>query len=135
MTARRIAREIAVILMPQLPKSRAGVEALEMSSLIEKTVRMLADYAKQNLSTPVDCSKRPISSCTILKRNILDNSRATQILNPVTLTTEQLREQIGQLERAQSCRRGARRPGDDASKRHFLAISSPVRHAVIQIEQ
>jgi N utilization substance protein B len=100
MTARRIAREIAVILMPQLPKSRAGVEALEMSSLIEKTVRMLADYAKQNLLDAGGVLEKANFELHNIEAEHEDNSRATQVLHPVTLTTEQLREQIRQLERA-----------------------------------
>lgn len=100
MTARRIAREIAVILMPQLPKSRAGVEALEMSSLIEKTVRMLADYAKQNLLDAGGLLEKTSFELHNIEAEHADNSRSTQVLHPVTLTTEQLREQIRQLERA-----------------------------------
>jgi len=100
MTARRIAREIAVILMPQLPKSRKAVEELEMSSLIEKTVRMLADYAKQNLLDAGGLLEKTNFELHNIEAEHPDNSRATQVLHPVTLTTEQLREQIGQLERA-----------------------------------
>ncbi len=100
MTARRIAREIAVILMPQLPKNRAGVETLEMSTLIEKTVRMLADYAKQNLLDAGGLLEKTNFELHNIEAEHADNSRATQVLHPVTLTTEQLREQIRQLERA-----------------------------------
>ncbi len=100
MTARRIAREIAVILMPQLPKTRGGIEALEMSSLIEKTVRMLADYAKQNLLDAGGLLEKTSFELHNIEAEHEDNSRSTQSLHPVTLTTAQLREQITQLERA-----------------------------------
>ncbi|HIA52628.1 MAG TPA: transcription antitermination factor NusB [Candidatus Melainabacteria bacterium] len=100
MTARRVAREIAVILMPQLPKTRAGSEALEMGALIEKTVRMLADYAKQNLLDAGAILEKTNFELHNIEAEHPDNSRSTQVLHPVALTTEQLREQIAQVERA-----------------------------------
>lgn len=100
MSARRIAREIAVILMPQLPKSKNGAEALEMSSLIEKTVRMLADYAKQSLMDAGAILEKTQFELQNIEAEHPDNSRATQVLHPVSMTTAELREQIAQVERA-----------------------------------
>ena len=100
MTARRVAREIAVILMPQLPKNKAGGEALEMGALVEKTVKMLADYAKQNLMDAGAILEKTNFELHNIEAEHPDNARATQVLKPVTLTTEQLREQMVQIERA-----------------------------------
>ena len=50
MSARRIARELAVILMPQLPKDRHKLNSVDYEALIAKSVHMLVDHAKQCLS-------------------------------------------------------------------------------------
>lgn len=100
MTARRVAREIAVILMPQLPKTKEGGEALEMGALVEKTVRMLADYAEQNLLDAGAILEKTNFELHNIEAEHQDNARSTQVLKPVQFTTEQLREQIAQVERA-----------------------------------
>ncbi|MBA3857567.1 MAG: transcription antitermination factor NusB [Cyanobacteria bacterium PR.3.49] len=100
MTARRVAREIAVILMPQLPKSKTGTAAIEMSSLVEKTVKMLADYAKQNLLDAGAILEKTNFELHNIEAEHPDNAKSTQHLHAVAMTTEQLREQITQVERA-----------------------------------
>ena len=49
MSARRLARELAIIVMPQLPKNVEKLEKLEITDLVDKAIHMLVDYAKQNL--------------------------------------------------------------------------------------
>lgn len=100
MTARRIAREIAVILMPQLPKTKDAQDALEMGPLIEKTVKMLTDYAKQSLLDAGGLLEKANYELHNLEAEHPDNSRSTQVLHPVALTTGDLRAQITQIEKA-----------------------------------
>lgn len=100
MAARRIAREIAVILMPQLPKTKEGLEALDMNSLIEKTVKMMADYAKQSLLDAGALLEKSSHELTDIEAEHDDNKMSTQMLKPVKFTTAQLREQLGVVERA-----------------------------------
>jgi len=49
MSARRIARELAIIVMPQLPKNKEKLSKLEVTELVDKAVFLLVDYARQNL--------------------------------------------------------------------------------------
>ena len=49
MSARRIARELAVIVMPQLPKNEDKLGNVEITEIVDRAVHMLVDYAKQNL--------------------------------------------------------------------------------------
>src|ERR1700722_13633821 len=50
MSSRRIARELAVILLPQLPKDKKKLEKVDLDQLVFKAVQMLTDYAKQCLA-------------------------------------------------------------------------------------
>ncbi|HEY9787495.1 MAG TPA: transcription antitermination factor NusB [Candidatus Obscuribacterales bacterium] len=100
MSARRIAREIAVILMPQLPKDKSKLEDLDLDTLIGKTVHMLCDYAKQNLADAngllVKCSEELVD----IEVDHPDNIDSVDALKPVNVTTGQLREQLSAIDRA-----------------------------------
>lgn len=100
MAARRIAREIAVILMPQLPKTKEAIETLDMNSMIEKTIKMMADYAKQSLLDAGAILEKSSHDLTDIEAEHPDNLMSTQMLKPVKLTTGQLREQLAVVERA-----------------------------------
>ncbi|MBY0360028.1 MAG: transcription antitermination factor NusB [Candidatus Obscuribacterales bacterium] len=98
MSARRIAREIAVVVLPQLPKDKDRLEKMEFDVLIAKSVQMLVDHAKQCLSE---------ANGFILKgqQQLLDtelyhekNSLRTDTLSAVPLTSGQLKEQLELLE-------------------------------------
>lgn len=100
MSARRIAREIAVIILPQLPKDQEKLEKVDFDYLIAKSVQMLTDHAKQCLSEAGAVIERTRAATAEIEMDHPDNKFATQNLAPVSMTTEQLREQLGQLELA-----------------------------------
>ena len=50
MSARSIARELAIICFPQLAKNKLKNAPSELYDLVEKAVRMLCDYARESLS-------------------------------------------------------------------------------------
>ncbi|NJL71233.1 MAG: hypothetical protein HC888_06290 [Candidatus Competibacteraceae bacterium] len=50
MSARRIARELAVIVMPQLPKNLDKLAETQIMELTDRAIHMLVDYARQNLT-------------------------------------------------------------------------------------
>ncbi len=100
MSARRIARELAVILLPQLPKDKAKLSKLELDTLVSRAVQMLSDYAKQCLA---DANAFLIKSQDLLVEaeiNHPDNTSHTDELRPVPVTTGQLAKHVDLLERA-----------------------------------
>ena len=54
MSARRIARELAVILLPQLPKDKKKLEKVELDRLVSKAVQMLTDYGLGGIAEVYD---------------------------------------------------------------------------------
>lgn len=100
MSARRIARELAVILLPQLPKDKKKLEKLELDRLASKAVQMLADYAQQCLA---DANAFMVKSHQLLLEQEVDapeNRHQVDDLSPVKVTSAQLREHLDLLERA-----------------------------------
>lgn len=98
MSARRIARELAIIVMPQLPKSSDKLAKVEIADLVDKAVHMLVDYAKQNLKDVNAMLLKTSNELVALEVEHEDNSRSTNELAPVPLTTAQMREQLSTLE-------------------------------------
>jgi N utilization substance protein B len=100
MSARRIARELAVIVMPQLPKDRQKLESVDYDALVARAVNMLVDHAKQNLA---DANALLVRSGQILADLEVEhphNVDAVEDLVPVPLNSGQLKEQLANLERA-----------------------------------
>lgn len=100
MSARRIARELAVIVLPQLSKDKKKLEQSDISWLITKAVTMLCDYAKQNLSEADSLLDRAANELVDIEVEHPENAKAIDELAPVALTTEQLKNQIVSLHRA-----------------------------------
>lgn len=100
MTARRIARELAVIVMPQLPKDGQKLSAVEFDGLVAKAIHMLCDYAKQNLADANAALLRSSQSLTEIEIEHPAGGTAGDRLESVPMTTGQLREQIALVERA-----------------------------------
>lgn len=99
-TGRRIARELAVIVMPQLPKEREKLEKQELDIIVSKSVRMLCDYAKQNLA---DANAILLNCAQTLADIEFDHPRnkdAVDDFRPVPVTTGQLKEAVEKLDRA-----------------------------------
>jgi len=98
-SARRIARELAVIVLPQLSKDKKKLEESDISWLITKAVTMLCDYAKQNLSEADALLNRAANELVDIEVEHPDNVNAIDELAPVKLNTEQLKNQIVSLHR------------------------------------
>jgi transcription antitermination protein NusB len=100
MSARRIARELAVILLPQLPKDKKKLEKVELDRLVSKAVLMLTDYAKQSLAEANAFVVKAQQALVDQEVEAPENSHAVDDLHPVALTTEQVREHLDLLDRA-----------------------------------
>ena len=100
MSARRIARELAVILMPQLPKNKEKLEAIELDELVARAVHMLRDYAKEKLSETNAIILKGNARLAELETEHPDNSTKVDELHAVPLKTSDLKEQLENLERA-----------------------------------
>ncbi|MGH9553276.1 MAG: transcription antitermination factor NusB [Terriglobales bacterium] len=99
MTARRIARELAVIVMPQLPKERQKLEGVDFDVLVAKAVYMLCDYAKQNLAAANAILLRSEKQLNEIEIEHPHNAESEE-QNAVPLTSGELKEQVAQIERA-----------------------------------
>lgn len=102
MSARRIARELAVIVLPQLPKDKTKLEMLELDDLVHKAVNMLCDYAKENLAEVDGLLSKTIDEITDIEIEHPSNVRSIAKLLPVTVKTEELRDQLATLHRARN---------------------------------
>jgi N utilization substance protein B len=100
MSARRIARELAVIVMPQLPKSTEKLEALEIEELISRSVHMLRDYAKEALSETNAVLLKSMAKLNELEIEHPANADKIDDFLSVPVKTAELREQFVNLERA-----------------------------------
>ena len=100
MSARRIARELAVIVMPQLPKNKEKLAAVDLEDLVAKAVHMLRDYAKQILADANSVLLASTDSMNDIELNHPKNADKIEHFSAVSLTTGQLKEQVDNLERA-----------------------------------
>src|ERR1700756_2315008 len=98
MSSRRIARELAVILLPQLPKDKKKLEKVELDQLVGKAVQMLTDYAKQCLAEANGFVVKAQQS--LLEQTIDHPDNKTQVheLNPVVIKSDQLKEHLDHLD-------------------------------------
>jgi N utilization substance protein B len=99
-TARRIARELAAIVLPQVPKDRDKLERQEVENLIARAVRMLCDYAKQDLADADAELGAMAQTLTAAEVEHSENVDAVEDLKPVPVTTGQLKNVVQKLERA-----------------------------------
>ena len=100
MSARRIARELAVIVMPQLPKNKEKLEAIELDELIARAVHMLRDYAKEKLSDTNAILVKASTRLHELEQEHPVNADKVDDLTSVPIKSAELREQLDNLERA-----------------------------------
>jgi N utilization substance protein B len=100
MSSRRIARELAVILLPQLPKDKKKLEKIEFDTLVVRSINMLTEYAKQCLTEANSFLVK--AQQDLLEQTIDHPDNATQVhdLRPVRVTSDQLREHLELMERA-----------------------------------
>lgn len=100
MSARRIAREIAVIILPQLPRDRRKLEQIEFDQLIAKSVQMLVDYGRQCLSEADGFLQKSQELLIETETEHPDNKRKIEDIRPVAVTSAQLKEHIEMLRMA-----------------------------------
>lgn len=99
-SGRRIARELAVIVFPQLPKDSDKLEKAELNLLVAKAVSMLSDYAKQCLADADALVMKSAETLTHIEVEHPDNAERIENLTAVSLTTGQLKEQLDLIEHA-----------------------------------
>lgn len=99
MSARRIARELAVIVMPQLPKNKEKLEAIEVDALIARAVHMLQDYGRQLLADTNAVITKTANAITDLELEHPSNADKIENLDPVPVDTAFLKTQLSNLER------------------------------------
>jgi transcription antitermination protein NusB len=102
MSSRRIARELAVIVFPQLPKDRQKLEKTELNSIVAKAAAMLTDYAKQCLLDAEGLATHVEQGVVETEIEHPDNSESLEELAPVPVTTAQVREILELVQRAVS---------------------------------
>lgn len=100
MSARRIAREIAVIMLPQLPRDKTKLDKVEFGDLSTKAVQMLEDYAKQCLADANGLMLKAQSELQDYEIDHPENEHIVDEMKEVRVTTGQLRHQTELLERA-----------------------------------
>ncbi len=98
MSARRIARELAIIVMPQLPKNSEKLAKVEISEIVDRAIHMLVDYAKQNLKDVNAMLTKAGNELVSIEVEHGDNSKSSGELAAVPLTTAQVRDQLSTLE-------------------------------------
>lgn len=100
MSTRRIARELAVIVFPQLPKSGDKLKKTELNLLIVKAVQMLVDYAKHSLADADALLARSQQKLLEIEAEHPNNKENVDTLVSVPVTTGDLKEQIELIEHA-----------------------------------
>lgn len=100
MTARRIARELAVIILPQVPKDEAKLASLTIEDLIGRAVHMLTDHARQLLADGSAALSKSANELMEMELNASDNSALVHTMSAVTLNSKQLREELERLDKA-----------------------------------
>lgn len=100
MSSRRIARELAVILLPQLPKDEKKLAKIELDDLIARSINMLTEYAKQCLTEANGFIVK--AQQELLEQTIEHPDNATQVhdLKAVRISSDQLRAHLELMERA-----------------------------------
>jgi N utilization substance protein B len=100
MSARRLARELAVIVLPQLPRNKSSLEEGELDAIAVRAVQMLVDYARQSLADADSLRVRAAGQLLDIEMEHPDNAENIESLVSVPVTTGQLREQLELIERA-----------------------------------
>jgi transcription antitermination protein NusB len=100
MQARRIARELAVIVLPQLPKNQSKIDKLELEDVVGRAVMMLQGHVKDILENAASALSRVAEELNEIEITHPDNKTKLQNFHPVQLTSEQLRTELQHLDRA-----------------------------------
>lgn len=100
MSARRTARKLAITIIPLISREKELVSESDIEHLVARAVHMLVDHARQLL----DSATAELRTCFLelgqIEENHPDNKLRVEVLNPVKVTTDQLREQYEKVEQA-----------------------------------
>lgn len=98
--ARRIARELAVIILPQLPKNREKLEKLEIEDLVGRAVHTFVDHARELIESA--SSELSGAAAELNAAEALDpkNTMKLENLRTINLTSAQIRVQLERIDRA-----------------------------------
>lgn len=98
MSARRVARELAVIMMPQLPREKKKLEKIEFDTLLSRSVQILTDHARQCLSEASGYIMQSSQAIDDIEQNHPDNARKIADVKSVMLSSAELRKQLELLD-------------------------------------
>ncbi len=98
MSARRIARELAVIIMPQLPRDKKFLERLEFDNLLCRSVQILTDHARQCLSEANGYLIKAQQELNDYELNHPDNARKIADVKAVPVKSDELKKQVEMIE-------------------------------------
>lgn len=99
MPTRRIARELAIIIFPQLPKNKKKLEQMEFAQLVGQASRILIDYAKQNIQDASAFIEQANAQLLDAEMKHPDNDQNIDHLVSVNLNSSEVRVQLEKLER------------------------------------
>ena len=102
MTARRIARELAVIVLPQLPKDQSKIEKIEIEDLVGRAVIMLSGHVREILDAATGELSKVSAELDEIEITHPDNRTKLENFHPVNLTTAQMRNELQHIDRAVS---------------------------------
>jgi N utilization substance protein B len=100
MQARRIARELAVIVLPQLPKNQNKIEKLELEDIVGRAVMMLQGHVKDILENAAAELSKVSNDLDEIEITHPDNKTKLENFHAVTLTSKQLRTELQHIDRA-----------------------------------
>jgi transcription antitermination protein NusB len=100
MSSRRIARELAVIVLPQLPKDKNKLAKADFNALVIKAVRLLVEYAKSCLADVNAFVVKAQENLVDIEIDHEDNAKQAMSLKSVPVNTGQLKEILDLLDRA-----------------------------------
>jgi N utilization substance protein B len=100
MTPRQIARELAVIVFPQLPKDKKKLEKTELDFIVSKATAMLTDYAKQCLADADSLTQNIEKQVIDAEIEHPNNAETADELVSVPVTTRQIREVLELVQRS-----------------------------------
>ena len=100
MKPRRVARELAVIVLSQLPKSQEKLESLQLETLLTRSVESLTDYARQLLDEATAGLTQASDKLNEYELNHPQNIKQVHKIKPVDVSSQFLRKHLEKVDRA-----------------------------------
>ena len=100
MKPRRIARDLAVIVLSQLPKKQIKIESTTIETLLTTSVESLTNYAKQLLEDSSAQLQKAAQKLEDYELDHPDNAGLVHKMQPVDVSSDFLREHLESCDRA-----------------------------------